>query len=410
VRVVSASIGDGNDTPPAADFNPGFTSALAEQTYESDGVTGNGGAGAFGGNSRTVDDTATAPGAGVGDTNVAVAVGAGNLTSVDFGFTYMLLVNTNDSGQGSLRQVISNANAIANPIAGSDTVRFELTGAATYTIQPLTALPTITDALTIDATTQAGFGGTPIVELDGTTVGAGGAGLTITAGSNIVRGLVINRFSDGIVLDMSDGNVIQGNYIGTDVAGTGNRGNSGHGVAILNGSDSNAIGGTTAAAGNRIAFNGGDGVQVDNSRFNTIRRNSFFSNTGLGIDLLPFNGVTFNDGGDSDNGANEELNFPIIDNASLAIFNVAVSGEARPGATVELYISDGPAGVNGEGQTFFHSFIVGATGTPGNDPTAVQFSIIVVNIFIVNPGDEITATATDAQGNTSEFAVNVTVP
>ena len=480
VRVVSASIGDGNDTPPAAGFNPGFTSALAEQTYESDSVTGNGGPGALGGNSRTVDDTATVPGGGVGDTNVAVAVGAGNLTGVDFGFTYMLLVNTNDSGQGSLRQVISNANAIANPIAGADTVRFELTGAATYTIQPLIALPTIADTLTIDATTQAGFGGSPIVELDGSTVGAGGAGLTITAGSSIVRGLAINRFPKGIVLSAnggnaiqgnfigtnvagtvalgnvneglaiensfnntiggttsaqrnlisgnggegvmitgapSTGNILQGNFIGTDVAGTGNLGNAGHGVSILNSADSNTVGGTVgtvttgscAGACNIIAFNGDDGVQVDDSRFNTIQRNSFFSNTGLGIDLLPTNGATLNDNADPDTGANDELNFPVIYNASLLI-SLTVTGEARPGAVVELYVSDGPAGVNGEGRTFFHSFTVGATGTPGtNDPTAVQFNIIVFT-FVVATGDEITAIAIDANGNTSEFAVNVTVP
>lgn len=473
VRVVSASIGDAG-TPPDAGFNPGFTSALPEQTYESDGVAGNGSAGAFGGNSRTVDDTATAPGAGVGDTNVAVAVGAGSLTGVDFGFTYMLLVNTEDSGQGSLRQVISNANAIA----GTDTVHFELTGAATYTIQPLTVLPTIADPLTIDGTTQAGFGGSPIVELNGVNL-PGDPGLRITAGTSTVRGLVINRFGDGIVLATNGGNLIEGNYLGTNVAGTaglgntnsglliqnspnntiggtttaqrnlisdnglgititgnastgnivqgnfigttvtgaGNLGNASHGVAILAGADSNTIGGTVgtvttgscAGACNIIAFNGDDGVQVDNSRFNTIQRNSFFSNTGLGIDLLPTNGVTLNDYADPDSEANNELNFPVIYNATLSIINLTVTGEARPGAVVELYVNDGGMDANGEGRTFFHSFTVGVTGTQGtNDDTAIQFNIIIAT-FVVTAGDEITATATDAQGNTSEFAVNVTV-
>jgi hypothetical protein len=474
VRVVSASIGDA-DTLPAAGFNGGFTSALAEQTYESNGAAGNGGAGAFGGNSRTLDDTSTAPGAGVGDTNVAVDVGTLSIIGVDFGFSYMPLVNTNDSGQGSLRQVILNANAIA----GADTVRFELTGAATYTIQPLTALPIVTDPLTIDGTTQAGFGGAPIVELDGAAVSIG---LEITAGSSTVRGLVINGFSEGIMLDTggnnvvqgnyigtnlagtgdlgnlnngiliqdsanntiggttaaqrniisgndgdgiritgpaSDGNTVQGNYIGTDVSGALDVGNSGDGIRIRDRADNNLIGGTTGTteggpctgACNIIAFND-DGVEVENAFQNTIRRNSFFSNTGLGIDLLPTNGVTGNDYADPDGGANNELNFPVIENASLAIFNVAVSGEARPGATVELYISDGAAGTNGEGRTFFHSFTVGLTGTPGaEDNTAIHFSIVIsFSSLVVNHGDEITAIAIDANGNTSEFAVNVTVP
>ncbi|MEK7328157.1 MAG: SdrD B-like domain-containing protein [Chloroflexota bacterium] len=474
VRVVSASIGDA-DTPPAAGFNLGFTSALAEQTYESNGVTGNGGAFAFGGNDRTVDDTATVPGAGVGDTNVMVNVGAISIIGVDFGFSYMPLVNTNNSGQGSLRQVISNANAII----GADTVRFELTGAAIYTIQPLTALPIITDPLTIDGTTQAGFGGAPIIELDGA---AGSIGLEIRAGSSTVRGLVINGFDEGILLDTNGNNVVQGNYIGTNVAGTGDLGNlnngiliqdsanntiggttaaqrnlisgndgdgiritgptsdgntvqgnyigtdesgaldvgnSGDGIRIRDGADNNLIGGTTGTtvggpctgACNIIAFND-DGVEVDNAVQNTIQRNSFFSNTGLGIDLIP-NDVTANDNGDPDAGANDLLNFPVIYTVNLAGGPwggfLTITGEARPGTVVEFYVADNAPSGNGEGRTFITFVDTGITqGT--TDTTARQFSLAPFLTAAVNAGDEITAIAIDANGNTSEFSLNKTVP
>ncbi|MBI3241886.1 MAG: hypothetical protein HYZ49_06275 [Chloroflexi bacterium] len=473
VRVVTASLGDA-DTPPNGTFNPGFTSARPEQTFESDGTTGNGGAGALGGNSTTVDDTGTAQGGGVGDTNVTVIVGAVNVTGVDFGFSYFALVNTSDSGQGSLRQVISNANAIA----GTDAVRFALTGGAPYSIQPVTTLPIIADPLTIDGTTQAGFVGSPIVELDGSAA-PGSTGLEITAGSSIVRGLVINRFAEGIVLKTngnnvvqgnyigtdvtgtvdrgntnigltiqdspsntiggttdaqrnlisgngdngiritgptSDGNTMQGNYIGTDAAGTGNLGNSGEGIRIRDGADNNLIGGTTSTtsggpctgACNIIAFNA-DGVEVDASVQNTIQRNSFFSNAGLGIDLIP-GGVTANDSGDIDTGANDLLNFPVIQSANIVIAGVSlrVIGEARPNTTVEFYVSDGAAGINGEGRTFLQSIIVGTTPAGSQDLSAVAFDRTLSPVNVAS-GSQLTAIAIDASGNTSEFAVNVTI-
>src|SRR5262245_22166265 len=70
--------------------------------------------------------------------------------------------NTNDSGPVSLRQAILNANARA----GEDTIRFEIPGAAPYTINLTSGLPDITDIVTIDGTTQAGYAGKPIIEIN----------------------------------------------------------------------------------------------------------------------------------------------------------------------------------------------------------------------------------------------------
>jgi streptogramin lyase len=130
-----------------------------------------------------------------------------------------------------------------------------VTVAVSLTISPTSPLPTITHPVTIDGTTQPGFVGTPIIELNGASAGPSASGLTIDAGNSTVRGLVINRFSlSGIQLENNGGDIIQGNYIGTDVTGTATLGNWSAGID-LRGSN-NTIGGTTTGARNLISGNG----------------------------------------------------------------------------------------------------------------------------------------------------------
>jgi titin len=156
----------------------------------------------------------------------------------------------------SLRGAIDNANGSG----GLDTIDFDIPGGGPHAITPSSALPDITDPVIIDGTSEPDFVGTPIVELDGTSVATDG--LNITAGSSTVKGLVINSFGDnGIELSGSGGNTIQGNYIGTDVAGTADLGNSGNGVFIW-GVPGNTIGGTAAGARNVISGNDKTGVSM----------------------------------------------------------------------------------------------------------------------------------------------------
>jgi hypothetical protein len=170
------------------------------------------------------------------------------------------VTTTADGGPGSLRDAITLANALP----GTDTITFNIPPGGVQTITPLSPLPTITDSVIIDGTTQPGFSGSPIIELNGVSAG-GGYGLIFeyrgSGSSGTVRGLVVNRFGFvGIEILGGEDHVIEGNYIGTDVTGTAALGN-GYGIDI-SGTFNARIGGTATGARNVIAGNGGFGISI----------------------------------------------------------------------------------------------------------------------------------------------------
>ena len=133
-----------------------------------------------------------------------------------------------DSGPGSLRQAILNADA--NPF---NTITFDLPGSGPQTIQLLSPLPAITAGVTIDGSTQPGFADTPLVVLDGSQAGAGADGLTVANGNATIQDLVIKQFSgDGIHVLSGGSALIVGNYIGTDPTGKLAQGNGRYGVEV----------------------------------------------------------------------------------------------------------------------------------------------------------------------------------
>jgi CSLREA domain-containing protein len=186
-----------------------------------------------------------------------------------------------DSGDCTLREAIKAANA--NP--GTDTIVFNIPGTGAHTISPTSQLPTITDSATIDGTTQPGFIGTPMIELAGNLSGNNVSGLRISAGNCLVRGLAITRFDlAGVLLEINGGNVIQGNHIGTDPTGTVSRGNFGWGMLIVNFSNSNTIGGTTGASRNVISGNPFQGLQIASS--NNLVEGNFIGTDAAGTNTL----------------------------------------------------------------------------------------------------------------------------
>ena len=182
--------------------------------------------------------------------------------------TTNVVSNTADSGAGSFRQAILEANA--NP--GLDTIIFQISGGGVHAIAPAAALPPITDALIIDGTTQPGFAGQPLIELNGSSAG-NNAGLRITSGNCIIRGLAINRFGgDGIRMEGSGTNLIRGNIIGTDSTGTIIRANGQEGILSYL-SSANVIGGTNALDRNLISGNGANGIYLFNGGGNLVQGN-----------------------------------------------------------------------------------------------------------------------------------------
>ncbi len=174
-----------------------------------------------------------------------------------------VVINTNDSGGGSLRQAITNSNETP----GVQTISFNLPGAPPYTIQPATPLPSLSDPVVIDGTTQPGFSGAPLIELKGPGTAVG---LNILGGGSTVKGLVINNWLVGIRLYYIGGNTISGNYIGTNAAGDQPRPNS---VGIfVSTPEGNVIGGASPAERNVISGND-TGVRILAGTANVIKGN-----------------------------------------------------------------------------------------------------------------------------------------
>jgi hypothetical protein len=200
-----------------------------------------------------------------------------------------VVTNVNNHGTGSLREAIINANATI----GTDTIIFNIPGPGVKTINLITQLPEITDSVVIDGTTQPGYAGTPLIELDGAIATANGTpnGLVVKAGGTTVRGLAIGNFNSGfgIWLNGCNNNVIQGNYLGLNAAGTAARPNN-RGILLSN-SSNNIIGGTTLAARNVISGNTILGIELGGNS-NVVQGNfigtnaagtAAFSNNNAGV-------------------------------------------------------------------------------------------------------------------------------
>jgi len=205
-------------------------------------------------------------------------------------------------------------------------------------------------------------------------------------------------------------NTVSNNLIGLDIS-LGMLGNTHDGVSI-------GQYGTQYAGGyapnnhvltNVIAYNGVNGVTVwehpssaTNADGNVIGGNDIYTNGGLGIDLDD-DGVTVNDLTDPDSGANQDVNFPMIYIADYCAGTTTVAGaidiDTDPTkAVVEVFLAlPDPSGY-GEGALFL-----------GQAVPAADSSWLFTCFRQLIPGDLVTATCNDLNGNTSEFAQYITV-
>jgi hypothetical protein len=288
-----------------------------------------------------------------------------------------MVTTAQDSGPGSLRQAILDANANAGP----DVINFSI-GSFQQTIVLSSLLPVITDPVTIDATTQPGFAGRPLIEVkpDGQVIGDG---FQITGGNSVIRGLVINSFRGfGIVIETGGGNVIEGNYIGTETTGTVAAANIQSGVHILS-SNNNRIGGLTTAARNVISGNGVNGVDMSSGATGNVVQGNYIGlswtgdfkvpniNTGVSIFSAPNNMI----GGATATARNVISGNGtgiVIDtaNGTLVQGNFIGTNAAGDAPIVNMFEDFRVVGSN-------NTLIGGSTATPGTAPGNVIASLFI---------------------------------
>ena len=230
--------------------------------------------------------------------------------------------NTGDSADTNLSDGLCDSSSLAgiqctlraaiqeaNDTPGADAIAFGIPGDFVRTIFPTSALPAITEAVTIDGYTQTGASANTLekgtnavlkIQLDGSNAeGNFVDGLDVDANNVVIRGLAINRFdNDGIDILNRTGVKIEGNFIGTSASGTLDLGNGASGVFVEG--DSNAVGGTLPSQRNLISGNGRDGVvvfldtqnaRVEGNLIGTSKDGiTALGNTGDGVDIINSSG------------------------------------------------------------------------------------------------------------------------
>jgi hypothetical protein len=166
------------------------------------------------------------------------------------------VVNTSDSGTGSLRWAIGQANAHA----GSDQVVFNIAGGGVKVIAPPTPLPSLAAGTSVLGNTQPGYTGAPLIRIDGGDLPANFWGFDTAGGNLTIYGLQIVRFNGPGIRVWHSGVAIKGNWIGT--SGTADLGNSSDGITCHSGTGL-VVGGTGVNDGNVLSGNGGQGLRLD---------------------------------------------------------------------------------------------------------------------------------------------------
>lgn len=222
--------------------------------------------------------------------------------------------------------------------------------------------------------------------------------------------LISGNTNDGVNIygASATGNKLEGNRIGTNAAGTALLGNQDKGIKIELSSD-------TLVSGNTIAGSGNTGVFIKaGGTGNNLVNNHIYGNTGLGIDLTASavssdgpDGVTANDAGDGDSGPNNLQNYPALTSAFVDATTIVISGTLNSAASTDYQLqffasaACDPSG-NGEGDTVLPARTV-TTDAGGNATFSFTLNVAVAKTQFI------TATATDPQGNTSEFSACIPV-
>ncbi len=192
---------------------------------------------------------------------------------------------------GTLRYAIDQANALApnTPV----TIDFSI-GTGQQTISLLQPLPTLANPITLDGTTQPGYAGKPLIQVDGSQAGAGAIGFSLDDDSHnsTIKGLEITDFSGGGILDDNgNANVFTNDVLGLHVVTNLPRvaANGTFGIEIRDQANGNTIS-NVVVAGNQY-----NGIVINNSMNNTVT-GSDIGTDATGEDSLDRNGLALGNG------------------------------------------------------------------------------------------------------------------
>ena len=206
------------------------------------------------------------------------------------------VTNTNDSGAGSLRQALTDANQF---IGGDDNIVFQIpetdpgydAGNGVWVIECLSQLPHLWDSgVTIDGNTQSQFIGTdtnelgPEIVIDGSNAGEA-EGLYIYANSTAISGITIHSFMYDLIILQGDSNTVSGCYIGPGITGMERMASRGLGIRVFQGSY-NMIGGPDSEDRNIISSNQSHGIDIYSDSHDNRIQNNYIGVTRDGSDTL----------------------------------------------------------------------------------------------------------------------------
>jgi len=227
---------------------------------------------------------------------IGLAASSGTRAAVGTTFTVGSTADTADAsvGDGVCADLAGNCTlraAIAESEASAgfkDTIAF--TGPLSIALE--SDLPTITDPVDIDGTTQPGCAGSPVVEVRGSSTPHNHQGLALNAGGSTVCGLALNRLYVAIRISSSD-NRIERNFIGTDVAGGAALANENAGISVFSG-------GRNHFEGNVISGNQGYGLDVSAFSSGNVIQGNHFGTNATGTAALPNGGLDLQINSDND--------------------------------------------------------------------------------------------------------------
>lgn len=332
-------------------------------------------------------------------------------------------------GCGSLRAALIQAEQA--PVGG-DTIVFAIPGGGVQTITPSgTQFRNIPRQVTVDATTQPGYAGTPLIQLNGASAPTNSSAFVFTGNGITIKGFAINGWTGpaGVAINIaSSNNTIQANFIGTDPTGTASVPNTAgiYMAALSRGANAsnNVIGGTTAATRNVISGNDGIAIALDGTNGGVLTNNRIQGNY-IGVNAagnasvpnphLPAPGS--NKGGIDINAASNNLVGGTVSGAGNVISaNVIDNNDKGTGIVIEG--RNGPATGNMVQGNFIGTDATGTVGIRNNagvyidtasgnviggtSPAARNIISKSNTIGVTVDGSFLDATGNSATGNTIE--------